>query len=189
MLKHFVEIQGGYPFRAGIRSVADGSVFAVQMRDVQPGQSVQWNEVIRTELDDPRESYWLREGDVLFVAKGNRYFAACLTHVPPKTVSSPHMYVLRVNEAATLAPEFLAWQINQRPSQQYLNQAAVGTNQLSIRRAALESMPFAVPALDKQHQALAMAKLALDERIALEKLIKNRQQQLDVIARRLLSPN
>lgn len=189
MLKHFVEIQGGFPFRSGIQPEPSGSVLAVQMRDLQPDKPVDWDSVVRTDLEGRREADWLRDGDVLFVAKGTRYFAACLTGVPGRTVSSPHMYVLRVLAPARLMPEFLAWQINQRPAQQYLDKAAVGTNQLSIRRAALESMPLAVPPLEQQGKLLAMAETARQERAALQKLIDNRQQQLDAIARDLLRRN
>lgn len=189
MLSDIVEIRGGYPFRSGIPSYDSGSVLAIQMRDVQPGQPMRWDEVIRTELESAREADWLRDGDVLFVGKGTRYFAACLSDVPANAVSSPHMYVMRVKAPEKLLPEFLAWQINQRPAQQYLSQAALGTNQLSIRRAALESMALAVPSLENQRKVLALDELARSERAALEKLIKNRQQQLDAVAHDLLFKN
>ncbi|MFM9967444.1 MAG: restriction endonuclease subunit S [Burkholderiales bacterium] len=159
------------------------------MRDIQPDQPMRWNEVIRTELESLRGVDWLRDGDVLFVAKGTRYFAACLADVPPNTISSPHMYVLRVKAPDRLIPEFLAWQINQRPAQKYFTQTALGTNQLSIRRAVLESMTLAVPILEKQRKVLALAQLAGAERFAMEKLIKNRQQQLDAVAREMLLKN
>jgi hypothetical protein len=183
MLKHFVEIQGGFPFRSGIQPEPSGSVLAVQMRDLQPDKPVDWGSVVRTDLEGRREAEWLRDGDVLFVAKGT------LTGVPARTVSSPHMYVLRVQAPQTLMPEFLAWQINQRPAQQYLDKAAVGTNQLSIRRAALESMPLAVPSIARQESLLGLAELARKERAALQKLIDNRQRQLDAITRDLLLRN
>ena len=189
MLSQLVSLQGGYPFRAGIQPRTGGSVLAVQMRDLQPDQPVDWDKAVRTELEGRREADWLRDGDVLVVAKGTRYFATCLSGVPDNTVSSPHMYVLRVKAPDRLFPEFLAWQINQRPAQQYLAQAAVGTNQLSIRRAALESMALAVPSIEQQQKVLRIAALARAERATLEKLIQNRQRQLDAIARQSLIPN
>ena len=186
MLSQIADIRAGYPFRAGIEAHADGSVLAVQMRDIRPEGGMEWADVVRTEVDARSGADWLRDGDILFVAKGARYFATCLSGVPERTVSSPHLYVLRIRNPVSLLPEFLAWQINQAPARQYLADAAVGTNQRSIRREALEKLPIIVPSVDRQHHILVFAGLALAERNALEKLIKNRQQQLNAIARDLL---
>ena len=95
---------------------------------------------------------------------------------------------VRAKPGAAVLPEFLAWHINRSPSQRYLASNAEGTDQLSIRRAVLEAMPIAVPALQKQRLLVQLAETVQQERMRLEALIKNREQQLDGLAQRLLAP-
>lgn len=94
-----------------------------------------------------------------------------------------------MRDAAALLPEFLAWQINQLPAQRYLSKNAEGTDQPSIRRAVLEALPIAVPAMAQQHQLINLDKAARQERNLLEGLIHNREQQLQAMVLKLLATN
>lgn len=187
-LKDLAEVSGGYPFRGTVPEYPNGAAFAVQMRDVSPDGAVNWGGLVRTQLGGKADSYWLRSKDILFVTRGMRFFAVCLDEVPQPTVCSPHFFLVRI-KAPDLLAEFLAWQINQQPAQRYLRQNAEGSNQLSIRRGTLEELPIAIPALAQQQQVVALASLALKERTLQEALIKNREQQLHAIAKRMLQTN
>ncbi len=172
----------GYPFRGAIDSVASSSVAVVQMKDVSPGSAVNWEAVVRTDLTGRREPDWLVPGDILFVARGNHYYAAALSVVPKTAVCGPHLYHLRLKRGKAVLPGFLAWQINQPPIQRLLRQAAEGSNQLSIRRAELEALPIGVPSLADQEHIVRMAETAARERALLDKLILNRERQLSALA-------
>ena len=86
-----------------------------------------------------------------------------------------------------MIPAFVSWQINQPPFQRQLQQAAEGSNQLSIRRPVLEAMHISVPSLVDQQRMVALVELARQERQALHQLIRNRAQQLEALAEKLAS--
>lgn len=186
-LEALAEFRVGYPFRGAIEPVAGGSVTVVQMKDVSPMGVIDWRTVVRTELTGRREPDWLVSGDVLFVARGNHYYAAALAAVPNRSVCGPHLYHLRLKSGSALLPKFLVWQINQPPTQRLLRQAAEGTNQLSIRRAELEALPISVPSLAVQKQIVQLAEAAARERALLDHLILNRERQLNALAFALVS--
>lgn len=188
-LRQFTEVRSGHPFRGSVPEVANGSALAIQMRDLSVVGGVAWEKVARTNPEGRKEPDWLQARDVLFVAKGSRNFAVCLEAVPEPAVCSHYFFLIRVRDAKTLLPEFLAWQINQLPAQRYLNKNAEGTDQLSIRRAVLEAMSISVPPIEQQQHLIRLAKLAANERVLLENLVHNREQQLQALAIKLFDEN
>jgi len=188
LLGTIVEFRIGYPFRGAIEPVPGGSISVVQMRNLAQGQAMNWAEVVRTELVGRRTPDWLATDDLLFVTRGNRYYAAVLKDVPNQAISGPHLYHLRLKQDVAVLPEFLAWQLNQPPIQRHLHQAAEGSNQLSIRRAELEALPISVPSIDDQQRVVRLAELAARERELLEQLIRNREQELGALALVLVGP-
>lgn len=186
-LEQIASIQAGFPFRGSIAEVAGGSVRAVQMKDVDPERGIDWGGVIRTELPGRKEPDWLQPDDVLFVSRGNRFYAVCVDKPPGPAVCNPHFFHLRVKPEAGVLPRFLAWQINQPPFQRQLQQAAEGSSQLSIRRPVLEALSLNVPGLADQQRIVALADLARQERQTLHRLIRNREQQLEALAEKMAS--
>jgi len=152
------------------------------MRDLALDGTVQWADVIRTELSGRRDPDWLIPGDLLLVARGNRYYATCLDTVPGSAVCGPHLFHLRLKSTPAVLPEFLAWQINQPPLQRVLRKAAEGSSQLSIRRPELEALQISVPSILNQKKVAQLARLALRERALFTSLIRNRERQLETLA-------
>lgn len=187
-LAALADVQAGHPFRGSVPEDPEGNAFAVQMRDVSPDGGVAWDGLVRTSLDGRKSPVWLQSGDVIFAARGARNYALCLEEVPLQTVCSQYFFLIRVKSTGLL-PEFLAWQINRAPAQRYLAKNAEGTDQLSIRRGVLETLPIVVPPLDKQQRIIAFGKDANRERQLLETLIRNREQQLDALAFELHAAN
>lgn len=181
VLGSLAEVKSGHPFRGSVPLSGDGNAFVLQMRDLTDDGDVRWDALVRTQLDERKEIQWLRQGDIVFVARGARNHAVCLQEVPKPVVCSQYFFVLRPT-SPDLLPEFLAWQINRAPTQRFLATNAEGSDQLSIRRGVLEAMPIAVPPLQKQHLIVALAEAAKHEKQQLEFLIRNRQQQLDALA-------
>ena len=175
-------LQAGYPFRGAIEGAHDGDVLVVQMKDVAPEVGLDWSGAIRTSLAGRKHPDWLRAGDVLFVAKGARFYAVCVDEPPAPAVCAPAFFHLRVKASASVDPAFLAWQINQPPFQRQLQQAAEGSGQLSIRRPVLEALLLHIPTMRQQRGIAALADLARAERQALHRLIRNRELQLHALA-------
>lgn len=181
-LGSLADFRVGYPFREAIEAVAGGSVAVVQMKDVSTSGAMDWDAVVVTELTGRREPDWLATGDILFVARGNNYYAAALESVPPRSLCGPHLYHLRLISTSKVLPGFLAWQINQPPIQRLLRKSAEGSSQLSIRRAELEALPIRVPSIAAQESIIRLASAASSERALLQQLILNRERQLSALA-------
>lgn len=175
-------IQSGYPFRGAIEEVASGGVLVAQMKDVHAGDGVRWTGAVRTELRGRKQPDWLLAGDLLFVARGDRYYAACISAPPEPAVCGPHLLHLRVREDSGIEPAFLAWQLNQPPLQRRLSAAAEGSSQLSIRVSEIAALRVAVPPLARQSMIVELAAAAGRERQLLTRLILNRENELAAIA-------
>ena len=180
-----VRIKAGYPFRGPIEEVRDGPVRAVQMKDIDAQMGVRWHGVIRTQLGGRRQPDWLLVDDLLFVARGARFYAARVEVVPGPAVCGSHLFHMRVKNGDSLLPGFLAWQINQPPFQRELLSAAEGSSQLSVRRPVLESLPVGLPSLEDQQRIVELARLAQRERVLQARLARNRERQFELIAEAL----
>lgn len=182
-LGRVAQVRSGYPFRGPIEEVASGGVLVAQMKDVRAGNGViSWESAVRTVLRGRKEPDWLMPGDLLFVARGDRFFATCITAPPESAVCGPHLLHLRVRRGSGLQPAFLAWQLNQPPLQRRLFAAAEGSSQLSIRVSEMAALPVAIPPIAQQTLIVDLAAGAARERFALTQLILNREQQLAAIA-------
>jgi len=180
-------VSAGYPFRGAVDALPVGPVAVVQMRNVD-AEAIDYESLTRVSLPTTRQPDFLQPGDVIFTTRGRRNSALALKDVRGLAVCSPHFFVLRVNEPEALLPEFLAWLINQKPAQEYLQQAATGSHILNITRGAIENLPVAIPPLEVQRALVALAEQARRERELMHALIDNRQSQLDAISTLVLTP-
>lgn len=185
-LSELATISAGHPIRDAVRDVPGGEVAVVQIKNVDAETGVNWPAVARTHLTGRREPDWLKPGDVIFAARGQRNVAVCVDQPPHKAVCSPHFFLIRIRDSKTALPEFIAWQMNAPRAQQHFAESATGSYIKSIRRKVLEDLPVLIPSLDKQHLLVRLAKAAHREKQILEQLIENRRQELELVAGELL---
>lgn len=176
------EIRSGYPFRGPVEPVSSGGVLVAQMKDIDPLGGLRWETLVRTELPGRKAPDWLQVGDILFVPRGNRFFAASIDAPPEPAVCGSHLIHLRLRAGVGVLPAFLAWQVNQPPLQRQLRAAAEGSSQLSIRIAEIEALQIAIPPLALQIRIVALAEAVLRERQVLMRLIQNRERELASLA-------
>lgn len=184
-LCHLASVRAGYPFRGSVEPHDDGQARVIQMRDVSDAGDIAWSELVRTQLDTQRPIDCLQHGDILFVARGRRNHAVCLTAPPADVVCAQHFFVLRC-KGLQVRPPYLAWFINRQPAQRFLARNAEGSDQLSIRRGVLEAIAVPVPSLAQQDTILALADASAQERRCLQALMTNLDTQLDGLAQQLL---
>lgn len=185
-LSKVAAISAGFPFRGAIDVLENGPIAVIQMRNVDDA-GVAWDALARVTLPTKREPDLLEPGDVILSTRGRRYFALALNEIPTPAVCSPHFFVMRATSNSALLPEFLAWQINQRPAQEHLQQAATGSHILNLTRAAVAALPIIIPPMRTQKAAIALAQIAQREVTALQALIENRRVELDAIATQILN--
>lgn len=188
LLSEIACIQTGFPFRGQIKDEGKkGSVAVVQPKDISHSGIFLIGNLLKTHLSGRKKPDWLEVGDILFIAKGVRKMACCVTEEIENAVCSPNLYHIRIkpNFERLLNPEFLSWQINQQTIQNYLTRSAEGSGQTAIRKPVLEATPVIVPDIKKQETIVKMHRSAVKEAELLQLLIDNRQQQLNAIANNL----
>jgi hypothetical protein len=188
LLKDIVSAKAGYPFRGAITALPNAAVRVVQMKDTFVDQAIEWSACITTELPSQRSADFLLENDILFTARGTKNYAvlvdAAVAHY--QAVAAPHFYVLRLTTPRVL-PAFLAWWLNQYPSQQYFQREAEGSVTKSIRRSVLENVPITMPSLSKQHAIIGLANTLKQERQLSEQLLRNGERLMNTIANDLFN--
>lgn len=182
-LKEIAKVSAGYPLRGSAEALSAGKISLIQLKNADPDTDIDWDAVNQVELPTNRTPKWLTSNDVIFSARGIKNYAYAMTDAPEKTVCSPHFFVLSAMDSQKILPEFLAWQINQRPAQNYLRRVSDGTQAVSnIKRQSIEEMPLALPSVRQQTLIIKFWQAAQKERAALTNLITNRNYQSDAIA-------
>ena len=80
-LKEFAEILSGYPFRSRIEYTPDGDVSVIQIGDLD---MLVHKKLMRVRGIDPKPQYFVRQGDVLLIARGNQHRAVWISSNLPK---------------------------------------------------------------------------------------------------------
>lgn len=181
-------IQAGYPFRGAIQEYSDGSVKVVQPKDITDLGELSDDNLVSTELPGKREADWLKRGDLLFIAKGPKQLACYVDRDLDKTTCAASLFLLQIKPLwkDSVDPLFIAWQLNQAPSQQYFQKNAEGSLHVSIRKPVLGATKIALPHISTQRIIAQFYAASLKENALLYKLIDNRQQQLNAIATELM---
>lgn len=187
ILGGFASISSGYPFRGKIDALPQGGVAVVQMRNTDPDIGIDWGGLSRIELPRPSAKAFLRPDDIILSTRGGRNFPYYIGVRAEHVVCSPHFFVIRVKKGSIL-PQFLAWQMSQKPAQDYFAAGATGSYILNLKREVVENLPIAIPPLAEQHRVAELDAAARAERAILTRLIENRTAQMTAIAQQLLAP-
>ena len=131
------------------------------------------------------EKHLLKDGDVLFAAKGTKNFAAIFENHNEPSVASTSFFVIRPTDKKVL-PQYLAWFLNNHTTQTLLKSQAIGTSIPSISKHVLENLEITVPGMETQKAILHITKLrnkekSLKQKIETLKDIKINQQLLQAI--------
>jgi hypothetical protein len=188
-LADVARISSGYPLRSSVELLEPGDVHFLQIKNLSLETEISWEQVPQVSLPSKREPVWLTNDDVVFTSRGTRTLAYPLAATPKKSVCAPQFFVLSLENPGKILPEFLAWQINQKPAQDYLQRAATGDYIQNIRREVIENLPVVVPPIPQQRLIVKFWRASQRERFALNQLIENRTNQLEVIAIGLLKPS
>jgi len=187
-LADLLGIQAGYPFRGAIREIPSGNVKAVQAKDISLLGELHEDNLIVTDLTGKRDADWLQRGDLLFIAKGAKHTACYIDKDLDNTTCAPSLFLLRVKPEwkDRVNPQFITWQLNQTPVQNYFKRSAEGSFQISIRKPVLAATPIVLPDIATQNTIAKLYAASIKENALLHQLINNRQQQLNAIASDLI---
>ena len=128
------------------------------------------------------EKHLLKEGDVLFAAKGTKNFAAVFENHQEPSVASTSFFVIRPTDKKLL-PQYLDWVLNSHSTQTLLKGQAIGTSIPSISKQVLENLEITVPGIEIQQAILQITKLRNKEKsLKLEiETLREKQIQQQII--------
>ena len=172
-LKHIATIQTGI----FAKTVSEGDVVYLQARHFDEHGEV--SAILHPDLkeDNLTGKHLLREGDVLFAAKGTRNFAAVYENHNQPAVASTTFFVIRLLSDIVL-PQYLAWLLNNPTSQSFLKRNALGSAMASLPKAVLDELEIVVPSLHLQRCILEITRLEKKEKSILLKIAELRQTQI-----------
>ena len=123
------------------------------------------------------EKHLLKDGDVLFAAKGTKNFAAIFENHNEPSVASTSFFVIRPTGNVVL-PQFLAWYLNNPATQTLLKGQAIGTSIPSISKQVLENLGIPVPEIKTQKAIVEISKLFNQEKALKHKIEVLREKQI-----------
>jgi hypothetical protein len=169
-IRDLAAVRTGYQFRGKIEPPIDreqATHRVIQVKDFDDQGR------LRTETLDPvtpkRDvaSFLVREGDVLFVARGSSPFAAAITEPLPDTIV-PSLFFLVRPELGRVRPRYLAWAINVSLRER-LGALQQGTHVPQVSITDFGDLTIDVPPLDVQERIVALDDLGRREyRLALD---------------------
>ncbi len=177
------DVHTGYTFRQKIEHQSGGGFAVVQVKDTAPG-------VLREEglsylpLDGMKDRFFLKKGDVLFLAKGaNNY--ALLFSSSVKAVAVSSFFVIRGCDDG-VSPAYLSCYINSQLGQRQLESAKEGTYVTNITKKTLEEMTITIPSMEEQERIVRLFQLAEREKELISQLGVNRERLVNAVLKQKL---
>ncbi len=173
LLRELAAVQIGYQLPGRIPHDSATLYRIIQMRDLDDAGGLCVEKMAYFIPQRDAERYIVRDGDMVFQARGTRNLAFVLRDVPPDTLASNHFYIVRIRPDVVM-PEYVAWFVNQPSAQAHLTGKAQGTTMMLVPKEAFESLEVEVPPLAVQRTIVEIAALRQRERGLIEHLERKR---------------
>ena len=176
-IKEIAKVQSG----VYLKNEPQGEVFYLQVKDFNSNCEIaDWEKLKPTLTYDTRTlDHLLKDGDLLFAAKGTFNFCVIYNKEIGEAVASSSFIVIRIWNTNQVLPEYLAWFFNHPQTMQYLKLNAKGTAILSISKATIENMDMYIPSIEKQKQIVQLANLQKHEKWLREEITRRRETFID----------
>ncbi len=132
------------------------------------------------------EKHLLRNGDILFAAKGTKNFAACYEFENTRAVASTSFFVIRL-QSEEILPGYLTWFLNHPDTQHLLKGKAIGTSIASISKAVLEELEITIPGIHKQKLVLKIQNLRNREKELKQQIENLRERKVQYQIRKVIN--
>ncbi len=160
----------------------DGTCLLLQAKDVDADHlSYRTDALVRFMPRLSGKDWFLKPGDILFMARGARNFSVILGELPDSVLAAACFFVVRVSNHAILS-EYLCWYLNQTPVNEYLKRfSGRGVHMPVVRRAVLESIDIPLLPIKTQKQVSEINKLLQKEQDLYKKLAEKRRNLMTEI--------
>lgn len=182
-LSEFAEILSGYPFRSRIEYTPDGDVSVIQIGDLD---MLVHEKLMRVRDIEPKQHYFVRQGDVLLVARGIQHRAVWVSRHLPKTIAVSNFFLIRMKKKDVI-PAYMAWYLNSQPAQYFFQRHRMGSNILSLQKRDLEYLEVPVPPVGIQERIGRVYSLMLREKVLVATVQKQRERLFEAQMLRMVN--
>lgn len=169
-LKEIAQIQFGYYAQPN----KEGTVTYLQAKHFNDFGKLIGDNDTYLEEDEKTASNLLQTGDILFSAKGFRFFAALYKPEFGKAVASSIFFVIKP-DLKKVVPGYLASVLNLPKHLLHFQQLGAGSSIPSIRKSELMDFTFNLIPVEHQHKIVALQELYIKDLELTENLIKQKQ--------------
>ena len=176
MLKKLAKIQSGYINRGKIYPRDDGTCLLMQAKDVSADHlSYRTDALVRFMPTLSGKDWFLKPGDILFMARGARNFSVLIDKLPDSVLAAACFFVVRISNSEIL-PKYLWWYLNQAPVEDFLKRfSGRSVHMPVVRRAVLESIDIPLSSIKVQKQVADITTLMMKEQNMYKKLAEKRK--------------
>jgi len=169
-------ISSGYSFRGKIENDPNGVLKVIQLKDLINEYTTIGEECYKVSTEGIKEKYILKNGDILFISKGQNNNAVTFStdNSQGLHIASSALFVIEVNRNKA-NPNYVSWYINQPPVQNYIKQNLTGTYTPTVNRKVVENIPIQLPSLEEQAKMAALGVLAIQEKTLHTKILEYRE--------------
>ena len=96
-IRDIAEIRTGYQFRGKVEAAEDANVAVIQIKDIDDRLNVCLDDLLPVRVDNP-EPYVVSKGDVLFLSRGHRQYAAMISDAVADTIATGYFFILHPDE-------------------------------------------------------------------------------------------
>jgi hypothetical protein len=175
------QIRAGYQTRQRVKTTTGGTHLLLQLRDINDQRTeVDLARIARIVPNTISEEQLLRDGDIIFLAKGPRNFSLLPRGLPRPALAASYFFVIR--PTSRIVPEYLSWYLNLDSTRRMLSRyASQGAHMPIIRRKVLEDVEVPLPDVATQRRIVKLTTLG-DEQHRLLTELAHKQRLLATAA-------
>lgn len=155
-------------FQSGIYEKPDINANTYYLQAVHFTRSGSFDESVKPQLklNNKIEKHLLKDGDLLFAAKGLNNFAVVYNSSIGKAVASSSFIVIKIRkeEIKKILPYYLAWFITHHKQIKIMHEQKLGTTIPSINMKQLGELEIVVPSIAVQNKIVALHQLREKEK-------------------------
>jgi len=172
-------------FQSGVYEKPDINADTLYLQAVHFTKSGTFNENVFPQLktNEKLEKHLLKEGDLLFAAKGLNNFAVVYHTRIGKAVASSSFIVIRIDidYLNSIQPDYLAWFITHHNQIKLMHQQQLGTTIPSISMKQLGELEIDIPSIDVQNKIVAVQRMREKEKELTTQIEKYKDRQIKML--------
>ena len=134
-------------------------------------------------LNNKLEKHLLKDGDLLFAAKGLNNFAVVYNNGIGKAVASSSFIVIKLNEEnkETIQPDYLAWFLTHHKQIKLVHQQQLGTTIPSISMKQLAELEIDIPPIEIQKRIVSVHQLREREKELTSRIEEYKDKKIQLL--------